>query len=105
MGCSRAPSVRLTKLKLLLAINARDAMPSGGTITIRTANVKLDAPPGWPEAPPPGDYVMCSVTDTGTGMPNEILDKVFEPFFTTKGVGKGSGLGLSQVLGVVKQMR
>jgi len=90
---------------LNLAINARDAMPSGGTITIRTANVKLDAPPGWPEAPPPGDYVMCSVTDTGTGMPNEILDKVFEPFFTTKGVGKGSGLGLSQVLGVVKQMR
>jgi CheY-like chemotaxis protein len=90
---------------LNLAINARDAMPSGGTITIRTANVKLDAPLGWPEAPPPGDYVMCSVTDTGTGMPNEILDKVFEPFFTTTGVGKGSGLGLSQVLGVVKQMR
>lgn len=90
---------------LNLAINARDAMPSGGTITIRTANVKLDAPPGRPEAPPPGDYVMCSVTDTGTGMPTEILDKVFEPFFTTKGVGNGSGLGLSQVLGIVKQMR
>jgi CheY-like chemotaxis protein len=89
---------------LNLAINARDAMPSGGTITIRTANVKLDAPPGWPEAPPPGDYVMCSVTDTGTGIAIEVVDRVFEPFFTTKEAGKGSGLGLSQVLEVVRQL-
>jgi nitrogen-specific signal transduction histidine kinase/CheY-like chemotaxis protein len=89
---------------LNLAINARDAMPSGGTITIRTSNVELAATPGWPEAPSPGDYVMCSVTDTGKGIPNEVLDRGFEPLFTTKEAGKGFGLGLSQVLGVVKQL-
>ena len=78
-------------------------MPSGGTITIGTSNVRLGAPER-PEGPPPGDYVMCFVADAGTGIPNEMLDKVFEPFFTTKKVGKGSGLGLSQVLGVAKQL-
>jgi PAS domain S-box-containing protein len=88
---------------LNLAINARDAMPKGGTITIRTSNVRLGAP-RWPGAPSPGDYVMFSVTDTGAGISDEILDKVFEPFFTTKEVGKGSGLGLSQVLGVAKPL-
>jgi PAS domain S-box-containing protein len=88
---------------LNLAINARDAMPCGGTITIRTSNVRLGAPVR-PEEPSPGDYVACSVSDTGTGIPNEILDNVFEPFFTTKEVGKGSGLGLPQVLGVAKQL-
>jgi PAS domain S-box-containing protein len=88
---------------LNLAINARDAMPGGGTITIGTSNVRLGAPKR-PEEPSPGDYVMCSVADAGTGIPTEILDKVFEPFFTTKEVGKGSGLGLSQVLGVAKQL-
>jgi PAS domain S-box-containing protein len=88
---------------LNLAINARDAMPAGGTITIKTSNVSLGAPER-PEDPGPGDYVICSVADTGTGIPDEILDKVFEPFFTTKEVGKGSGLGLSQVLGVAKQL-
>src|SRR5262249_60640377 len=75
----------------------------GGTITIRTSNVRLGAPVR-PEEPSPGDYVTCSVSDTGTGIPNEILDNVFEPFFTTKEVGKGSGLGLPQVLGVAKQL-
>jgi len=84
---------------LNLAINARDSMPGGGTITIGTSNVRLGAPER-PAEPLPGDYVMCSVADTGTGIANEILGKVFEPFFTTKEVGKGSGLGLSQVLGV-----
>ena len=88
---------------LNLAINARDAMPTGGTITIKTANVRLGAPER-PEQPPPGDYVMCSVADTGTGIPDDILEQVFDPFFTTKEVGKGSGLGLSQVLGVAKQL-
>jgi len=88
---------------LNLAINARDAMPGGGTITIGTADITLGAPE-HPEEPPPGDYIMCSVSDTGTGIPIEILDKVFDPFFTTKEIGKGSGLGLSQVLGVVKQL-
>jgi signal transduction histidine kinase/CheY-like chemotaxis protein len=88
---------------LNLAINARDAMPNGGTITIETSNVRV-GPPERSEEPAPGDYVVCSVADTGTGIPTEILDKVFEPFFTTKEVGKGSGLGLCQVLGVAKQL-
>jgi signal transduction histidine kinase len=78
-------------------------MPRGGTIKIGTSNVRFSAPER-PEEPSPGDYVMCSVADTGTGIPSELLDKVFEPFFTTKEVGKGSGLGLCQVLGVAKQL-
>jgi signal transduction histidine kinase len=88
---------------LNLAINSRDAMPDGGTNTIKTSNVRLGTPER-PEEPTPGDYVMCSVADTGTGIPDDILDQVFEPFFTTKEVGKGSGLGLPQVLGVAKQL-
>ena len=88
---------------LNLAINARDAMPEGGAITIATANVTLDGPER-PEEPSPGDYAMVSVGDTGTGIPSAVLDKVFDPFFTTKEIGKGSGLGLSQVLGVAQQL-
>jgi PAS domain S-box-containing protein len=88
---------------LNLAINARDAMPGGGTMTVATANVSRDEPQR-PEEPPSGDYVMVSVSDTGSGIPAAILDKVFDPFFTTKEVGKGSGLGLSQVLGVAQQL-
>jgi PAS domain S-box-containing protein len=88
---------------LNLAINARDAMADGGTITITTGNARLGAP-NRPEEPPAGDYAMVSVTDTGGGIPAGILDKVFDPFFTTKEVGKGSGLGLSQVLGVAQQL-
>jgi signal transduction histidine kinase len=87
---------------LNLAINARDAMQIGGTLCVDTANVTLRAP-FFPEEPPAGDYVEISVTDTGTGMSDEVRAKAFEPFFTTKGVGKGSGLGLSQVLGFAKQ--
>jgi CheY-like chemotaxis protein len=88
---------------LNLAINARDAMPAGGTMTIRTANATLGLP-SRPEEPPAGDHVMISVADTGTGIAAEILDRVFEPFFTTKEVGRGSGLGLPQVLGVAQQL-
>ena len=87
---------------LNLAINARDAMEVGGSLTVETANVTLDAP-SRPEEPPAGSYVMVAVNDTGSGMKPEVLAKVFEPFFTTKEVGKGSGLGLSQVFGLAKQ--
>ncbi|HYM71695.1 MAG TPA: PAS domain S-box protein [Stellaceae bacterium] len=88
---------------LNLTINARDAMPAGGSIRIETGNAKL-GPPRRPEEPPAGEYVMVSVVDTGAGIATDILEKVFDPFFTTKEIGKGSGLGLSQVLGVAQQL-
>jgi signal transduction histidine kinase len=87
---------------LNLAINARDAMEVGGTLTVTTRNVALGAPER-PEHPPAGDYVEVCVLDTGAGMSDEVRSRVFEPFFTTKEVGKGSGLGLSQVLGFAQQ--
>jgi signal transduction histidine kinase len=87
---------------LNLAINARDAMQVGGRLAVHTENVTL-GPALYPEDPPAGDYVAICVADTGTGMTEEVRAKVFEPFFTTKEIGKGSGLGLSQVLGFAKQ--
>jgi signal transduction histidine kinase len=89
---------------LNLAINARDAMPGGGTLTISTRNATLDGTPpvDHPDAPR-GDFVAVSVSDSGCGMPPAVLASAFEPFFTTKEVGVGSGLGLSMVYGFVKQ--
>jgi two-component system cell cycle sensor histidine kinase/response regulator CckA len=87
-----------------LAVNARDAMPDGGKLTVRTVNVPAqDAEKFSYKGMPAADYVRIDVTDTGTGIPADIVDKIFEPFFSTKEVGKGTGLGLSTVYGIVKQ--
>ena len=88
---------------LNLAINARDAMEVGGSLTVETSNATVRQATRRPEEPEAGDYVVVAVIDTGYGMTEEIRAKAFEPFFTTKDVGKGTGLGLSQVLGFAKQ--
>ena len=95
---------QLENVVLNLAINGRDAMPGGGKMTVETQNAHLDSRYAAEEIGiAPGQYVLIAVTDTGTGMPQEVIDKAFDPFFTTKGVGKGTGLGLSQVYGFIKQ--
>jgi CheY-like chemotaxis protein len=95
---------QLVSVLMNLAVNARDAMPDGGRLTIETQNSHLDESYAAVNlGTAPGQYVLIAVTDTGGGMPPDIIAKAFDPFFTTKDVGKGTGLGLSQVYGFIKQ--
>ena len=97
---------QLESALLNLAINARDAMPDGGRLSIETTNVRLDAAyASGQDDVAPGDYVVVSVSDTGSGMPAEVVAKAVDPFFTTKPVGEGTGLGLSMIYGFAKQTR
>jgi two-component system cell cycle sensor histidine kinase/response regulator CckA len=100
----RVDAVQFDQVILNLAVNARDAMPEGGTLTIRTSRKRTEAPrQAGLEVMPPDDYVCIEVSDTGVGIPGDILASIFEPFFTTKGPGAGTGLGLSTVYGIVRQ--
>jgi signal transduction histidine kinase len=101
---TKADQSQLETAILNLAINARDAMPGGGKLTVETANTHLDSEYASLHVEvTPGEYVLVAVSDTGTGIPKDVIDKVFQPFFTTKEPGKGTGLGLSMVHGFVKQ--
>jgi len=103
VGHLRADHGQLEQLIMNLCVNARDAMPVGGRLRIDTSNTEVRAGEVRKEPMAPGHYVVIAVSDTGSGIEKEVLTRIFEPFFTTKELGKGTGLGLAMVYGVVKQ--
>jgi CheY-like chemotaxis protein len=104
VGIVRADAGQLEQVLLNLGVNARDAMPGGGRLRVRTANADVaDQLSGTASPPPAGRYVELAVSDTGTGMPPDVMTHIFEPFFTTKPPGEGTGLGLASVYGIITQ--
>ncbi|HVW86855.1 MAG TPA: ATP-binding protein, partial [Bryobacteraceae bacterium] len=102
-GCIHADPNQIEQVLMNLAVNAQDAMPDGGQLTIETAKAPIDSPVQGPDAISPGEYVRITVRDTGRGMDAQTQARIFEPFFTTKNVGEGTGLGLSMVYGILRQ--
>ena len=103
LGVVHADAGHLHQILLNLVLNARDAMPDGGTLTISTSNIDVTTGVAGLPGVRPGSYVQLTVSDTGTGMSEEVRNHLFEPFYTTKEPGKGTGLGLSTVYGLVQQ--
>ncbi|MEQ9173245.1 MAG: PAS domain S-box protein [Alphaproteobacteria bacterium] len=104
LGLVKVDKAQMEQVIINLAVNARDAMPDGGVLDIRSAEVRTESPtPFGGDILPPGDYVSVEVSDTGTGIADDVIGHIFEPFYSTKKVGEGTGLGLSSVYGIMKQ--